>query len=698
MFNFLSKQLTSRMKSGKKMELLNRELSWLSFNERVLQEAMDETVPLVERIRFLGIYSNNLDEFFRVRVANVKRIISIQKNSVPGFSGTANELLDAIRARVIEQQKTFEKTYLFLVEALKKHHIFQLNELNLSEEHQKKIQSYFQEVLKHVIVPIILDPKNPFPKLRDKSIYLAIQIESNTHDKLIYGLIEVPSNFPRFYTFESEQQNYFILVDDIIRLNLKSIFSLFDPKKMEAFTFKFSRDAELNLDDDLSVSFIDKIEKSIKQRKKGEPVRFVYDHRMPTNLRNYLLKALNLKKGANAIPGGKYHNFKDFRRFPDFNKKELVYENVVPEKSPDLENCTRLIHRIYEKDVLLHFPYQRFDYVVDLLREAALDPKVSSIKMNVYRVAEDSQVMNALMSAVSNGKDVLVIVELQARFDEENNLKWAERLQEHGARVIYGFQGFKVHAKMILIKRRSKEKDSYLSYIGTGNFHEKTAKIYSDIGLLTANSGITQEVRKVFRLLENNIERGIYKYLLVSPFNNRRKITNLILAEVENAKKGIPASIRIKMNNLVDEKIIQSLYKASNAGVKIQLIIRGVCCLVPNVKGQSENIEVISIVDRFLEHIRFLIFENGGKPLYYLTSADLMERNLDKRIEVGAPILDPAIQQEIQTIFDLQWKDTQKARIVDKKQKNAYRKVIDQKPFRSQYALMAYYKEKNHSN
>lgn len=677
------------------MELINRELSWLSFNARVLQESMDAKVPLVERVRFLGIYSNNMDEFFRVRVANVKRMISLKKNAVSGFPGTATELMEEIREVVLNQQKQFEASYRNLVEELAQNQIFQLHEDKLNRAQKDELMHYFHSDLKHAIVPIILSPETPFPKLHDKSIYLAVRLQTAIKGKVFFALIEIPPNYERFYRIENQGKHYFILIDDIIRLNLESIFSIFIFESLEAYTFKFTRDAELNLDDDISVSFIEKIEKSIKLRKKGEPVRFVFDQRMPADLKNYLLKSLNLKAGINAIPGGRHHNFKDFSRFPDFGNNNLIYDPMLPVEHPDLRNVKSYLKVIMEKDILIHFPYQRFDYLVDILREAAIDPKVRSIRINLYRVAKDSQIVNALLNAVSNGKEVVVILELQARFDEENNMYWAERLKEHGARVIYGVQGLKVHSKLLLISRFSKGKTQLISFIGTGNFHEKTARVYTDLALFTSNNELCLEVKKIFRLLENNIERGLYKNLLVSPFNNRRKINNLIQKEINHAKHGLKAGISLKINNLVDNKLIAKLYEASAAGVKIRLIVRGVCCLVPKVKGLSENIEVISIVDRFLEHSRFMIFDNIDKPVYYLTSADWMERNLDKRIEVGVPILDPDIQHEIQTIFDIQWKDNQKARIIDKKQKNKYRKPASGEPLvHSQKALYEYYQKK----
>ena len=678
------------MRSILDMELVNRELSWLSFNERVLQEAMDVLVPIIERLRFLGIYSNNMDEFYRVRVANVKRLVGIKNAAVQGYKGSASELLEDIREEVMRQRKMFDKTYLEIVAQLEKEGVYQLTEKNLSEKHKRELSRFFHSELKHEIVPIILNPKNAFPKLQDKHIYLAIRLKKSSTKKVQYAYIQIPSTYSRFYQIKDQDKTYFILVDDIIRLHLDSIFSIFEADELEAFTFKFTRDAELNLDDDLSVSYIDKMEKSLQNRKKGEPVRFVYDRNMPEDLKKYLLKSLNLRDGLNAIPGGRYHNFKDFADFPDFGKKNLIYEKLPPLDHPDLVNAKRYLEVFDKKDILLHFPYQKFDYVVDTLREAAIDPDVKSIKLNVYRLAKNSQIMNALLSAVSNGKEVVVVFELQARFDEENNLYWAERMKEQGAKVIFGVPGLKVHSKLLQITRLVKGKEVITAYVGTGNFNEKTARIYSDIGIFTTNKSICQEIRKVFNLMENNMERSTYRSLLLSPFNSRRKLTALIQNEIDNAKKGLKSGIKIKINNLVDDGMIEKLYQASDAGVPIQMNVRGVCSLVPD-KKHSKNIEVISIVDRFLEHARFIIFENNGKPLFYISSADWMERNLDKRIEVGAPVLDELLQNELQTIFGIQWSDNQKSRIFEKKLKNDYRTNELETPVRSQMALYEYY-------
>ena len=675
------------------MELINRELSWLAFNERVLQEAMDPKVPIVERMRFLGIYSNNLDEFFRVRVANIRRIIGVQKKQIAGFSGTPTELYNEIRKTVMKQQLKFESTYQQLLSELEKHSIFHVDDTNCSGTMLAELSNYFNTKLKHAIVPIILEKSTPFPRLKDSSIYLAVRMLSENKKTVKFALIKIPSEFPRFYRIKEGEKEYVLLLDDIIRLHLKNIFSIFTFDTVEAYTFKFTRDAELNLDDDLAFTLIEKIEKSLKQRKKGKPVRFVYDEKMPKDLLDHLLKSLNLKFGINTIPGGKYHNFKDFMSFRSFEHPEFLYPAQPPVNHPDLEGQKSLIKTILAKDVLLHFPYQRFDYVVDVLREAAIDPKVTFIKINVYRVAAHSQIMNALMSAVLNGKNVTVVLELQARFDEENNVFWANNLRENGAKVIYGVQDLKVHSKLMQITRVSNRQEQLITYVGTGNFNEKTALIYSDISLLTANIAISREVKKVFRLLENNLDRGIFKELIVSPFNTRRKFNALIDQEIAFAKKDLPASIRIKINNLTDPKLIDKLYEASQAGVKIQMIIRGICGLVPGVKGMSENIKVISLVDRYLEHARFFIFRNNGNPIYYISSADWMERNLDKRIEVACPIVDPKIQLEIDTVFNYQWKGSVKVREIRKDLKNTYRRP-KAKPFHAQVELYNYYKNK----
>ena len=654
------------------MDIVNRELSWLSFNERVLQEAMDDQNPLIERMRFLGIYSNNMDEFFRVRVANLRRMIFVKKKSIDGYPGTPQKLYKEIRKIVLKQQTKFVKTYEQLVTALKEHQIFMLDENHLTNNQLNELNQFFHERLKHDILPILFKKETPFPKLKDSSIYLAIKMHVSSI-KSEYALIQIPEDYNRFYTIQEEDRYYVILLDDIIRLYLNEIFSLFKFAKIEAFTFKFSRDAELDLDDDIQHNYLEKLEKSLKQRKFGQPVRFVYDQNMPVDLLAFLLDSLHLKLGENTIPGGRYHNFKDFMAFPDFQKAELLYKKQSPLEHPDFRKVRSLIKTIQQKDRLLHFPYQKFDYVVDLIREAAIDPKVKAIKINIYRVAKSSQIMNALLSAAINGKSVVVFLELRARFDEEHNLYWTNKLKENGVKVIYGLNDLKVHSKLMQIERVENNKKALYSYVGTGNFNEKTAKIYTDIALLTKDKEIGQEVEKVFRILENKLKNGIFKQLLVSPFNARKMILHLIDQEIKQVKSGNMGSVELKLNNLTDPVIIKKLIDASELGVKVKLIIRGICCLAPTKKA-SKNIEVISIVDRYLEHARFMIFGNHQKPLYYLTSADFMERNLDKRIEVAAPIKDIDLQQELRELFDFQWKGSVKSRIIDKDMQNKYRK------------------------
>ncbi len=665
--------------------IINRELSWLSFNERVLQESLDRSNPLIERLRFLGIYSNNLDEFFRVRVANVHRMIELNNKSVEGYNGTPKKLLEDIDHIVKKQRKAYELAYNRLLKELEEHNIFHINETQVFPEIKTKLDTFFYTKLKQDVTPILLDKKRKFPRLVDKEIYLAVKMTSSKKEKPLYALIQIPSDHPRFLTFELLDKHYVILLDDIIRLYLKELFAIFDFDDVTAYTFKFTRDADLTVDDDISISMYDKMEEVIKQRKKGEPLRFIYDEKMDDDLLVYLQKAIGISNYDHVAPGGRYHNSKDLMTFPDFGIQSFNFPAYQPKLHPAFNESKSIIKRIFQGDVLLHYPYDTFDHIVDLIREAALDPKVTSIKINIYRVSQPSQIINALINAIKNGKEVTVVVELQARFDEENNMLLSSLLREHGAKIIYGIPGLKVHSKLLMISKKSGRKEQLIAHIGTGNFHGVTAKIYTDLSLLTADTRITKEVQKVFTLLENNIERGLYRHLMVSPFNTRRKFSQLINNEIKSAKKGKDAKIDIKLNNLVDLKMINKLYQAANAGVKIRLIVRGICCMVPR-----KNITITSIVGRFLEHSRFMIFHNDGNPLYFISSADWMTRNLDKRIEVTTPIYDEQIQQEIQTIFETQWKDNVKARIIDELQSNKYIKPDNEKTerFSSQEELM----------
>lgn len=676
-------------------KLVNREFSWLSFNERVLQESLDKTVPLVERLRFLGIYSSNLDEFFRVRVANINRMIDLKNQRIEGYNGTPKSLLNDVQKIIKKQRRLYDISYQRLLKEMESHNIYHINETNIPEYLEDELSNYYHSEIKQDIVPIMLERKRKFPRLRDKEIYLAVKMISGKKNKIRYALIQIPSQHKRFITMNRGDKTYVIILDDLVRLYMHQIFSIFEVSEIEAYTFKFTRDAELNIDDDFSISMYDKMEESIKQRKKGEPLRFVYDEKMDQGLLNFLKKAIGVSSEDHIAPSGRYHNFKDLMKFPDFGRADFIYPKQPPIEDKEFTNQNSVIKTILEKDVFLHYPYQKFDHLVDLLREAAIDPKVREIKINIYRVAKRSQVINALINAIKNGKMVTVVVELQARFDEENNMYWSNIMREHGAKLIYGVPGLKVHSKLIQITRIDGKKEQLITHVGTGNFNGDTAKLYSDFSLFTVKPEISREVKKVFNLLENNIERGIYRSIFVSPFNTRRKFIELINKEIKNSKKGLPASIDIKMNSLVDSKLINKLYDASKAGVKIRIIVRGICCLIPGKPGYSENIEAKSIIGRYLEHGRFFIFQNGGDPKYYISSADWMTRNLDKRIEVTAPILDEAIQREIQDVFDIMWKDNVKARIIDEFQKNKYyRRAEDEELFNSQEKLFEYYQSK----
>ena len=687
------------------MELFNRELSWLSFNERVLQESIDPTNPLIERVRFLGIYSNNMDEFFRVRVASVRRMIDLHEKKTDGFPGGPAALLKEIRKRVLEQQQLFELSYQKLLVELERNDIIIAREEDLNPAEKEYVNNFFRETVRPAIFPIMLSTKRPLPQLHDKDIYLAVKMISFDKTKIKYALIAIPK-ISRFITIPTPKsaKKKLMIIDDIIRLNLGEIFNIFTFDQVSAYTFKITRDAELDVDDDISKSFIEKMRESIELRKLGETVRFVYDSSMPIDLLRYLMNSLKLEAGENIIPGGRYHNFKDFMDFPDFGIPDFVFPPKNPVNHPAFVNTTSMLKAILEKDVLLNFPFQTFQHILDVLREAAIDPKVQTIKINLYRVAHDSQIINALISAARNGKKVTAIVELKARFDEANNIKWSNILEENGVTVLFGVPNLKVHSKLFIIKRKNGDKTELIAHIGTGNFNEKTSRVYTDCSLFTANPLITKEVEKIFKILRNNLDRSIFRELFVSPFNTRRKITSLIENEISNAKKKKPAYMYVKLNNLVDAKVIKKLYEASKAGVKIHCLVRGVCGLVPGIKGQSENIEVRSIVGRYLEHSRILIFANGGNEKYFLSSADWMERNIDKRIEVTIPILDKEIKKDLKFIMDAGFKDNQKARAVDAHQKNkkivnaalasADKKAEAEPPFNSQNELYAYFCEK----
>lgn len=680
----------------KNIVLINRELSWLAFNERVLQEAEDKTVPLIERLKFLGIYSNNRDEFFRVRVATLKRAVKHQKKAEELMGENPLRLLDKIQKAVIDQQTKFEFTYKTILKELELHNVFIIDEKQLSPAQGTYVKEYFREKVKSSLFPIMLDSTSVFPYLKDKSGYLIIKLVKNDKAKKNkYALIEVPNELSRFLVLpKDKEKNFVILLDDVIRFCLDDIFQNFEYDHIEAYNIKLTRDAELDIDNDLSKSFVEKISKGLKARKKGLPVRLVYDSEIAPDMLDFIMKKVKLGKEDNPIPGGRYHNFKDFISFPNVGGSELYYKKLKPLKHPDLREQPNIFRIIKKKDVLLTYPYQSFDHIIDFLREASIDPKVQSIKITLYRVAKNSNIVKALINALKNGKEVTAVIELQARFDEEANIYWSGKLQEEGAKVIYGVPGLKVHSKLFLISRKESGKINQYAHIGTGNFNGETAAIYTDHTLLTSDKSITEEVGKVFNFYSDNFKGGTYKHLLVSPFFMRKRLLQLISNEIQNARAGRPAYIFLKLNNLVDAEMIRKLYEASAEGVQIKLIVRGICSLVSGVKGLSDNIETISIVDKYLEHSRVFIFCNNGEEKYFISSADWMARNLDHRSEVAVPIYDKNIQSQLKKIIDILWADNTKARIIGSNQINEYRFSDHGKKVRAQDEILNLFKSK----
>jgi polyphosphate kinase len=682
----------------RQQKIINRELSWLAFNDRVLQEAQDKkNVPLIERIRFLGIFSNNLDEFFKVRVATIKRMIDLQegKNRVDGEK--PKKVMNKIQKKVITLQNKFETTFHHLLGELEEHNIFIINEKELNPAQELFVRKYFKEKVLPVISPIMLQNVVGFPYMKDKSIYFAIKLVGNEKNKeLEYAFIEIPTDtLSRFIELPSESERKFIiLLEDIIRFSLEEIFAIFSYDSGEAWTVKLTRDAELDMDNDVSQSLLEQISKGVAGRKSGEPVRFVFDNSIAKDLLDYVIHHLGLDDASNLIPGGRYHNFKDFMKFPNIGAAELEYERVSPVWHKMVQNHKSILEVIRGKDFMLHVPYHDFNLFINLLQEAAIDPRVTEISITLYRVARNSRVVNALMNACRNGKQVNVVIELQARFDEETNIYFSRKLEEVGANIFFGIPRLKVHAKLLSITRIEEGKPFLYSCISTGNFHEGNAVIYSDLMLFTSDKRIANEVKKLFDFFAHTYRNQSYRHLIASPLYMRKKFYSLIEQECKNAKAGKKAKIVLKLNTLVDKDIIYKLYQANNAGVDITLIIRGACSLIPGVVGMSENIHAISIVDKFLEHSRIMVFHNNGDELYYISSADWMERNLDRRIEIACPIYDKKIQQEIKDVINIQLKDNVKARIINEEQDNAYITSGGKEKIRSQFILHDYYKQK----
>ena len=689
---------------------VNRELSWLKFNARVLQEAADEKVPLLERLRFAGIFSNNLDEFFKVRYATVKRV-AMNESSDKELGVHAKELLEEITKEVIQLQDESLSIINTITEELEKEQIFIVNEKTLLPEHEAFVNTYFYDKVRPALFTIILNDLEKFPQLKDDVAYLAVKMTLKEDEKasgvqkffsskaykekIQYALIELPTTLNRFIELpQVDDKHYIIMLDDVIRFCLHLIFSIFNYESLSANMIKITRDAELDIDDDLSKSFVEKISSSVEDRRKGAPVRFVYDKTIDKDTLHFLIEKMGIVNTDSVIPGGRYHNRRDYMSFPSLGRTDLTYTPIHPLPVKGLTSEESLLKKIAEKDYLQFTPYHTFSNIIWFLREAALDPKVKSVKITIYRLAKNSQVVNSLINAVKNGKKVTVQIELQARFDEESNIRYAEQLKAEGVKLIFGVRGLKVHSKICVIEREEGKGIKRYGFISTGNFNESTAKVYTDYTLFTANQDILKEVNKVFNFFETNYNIQKYKHLIVSPHYTKKILKQLIDEEIKNAKVGKEAYIKLKMNNITSYKMIDKLYEASRAGVKIQMIVRGICCLVPGIEGMSENIEVISIVDKFLEHPRLFIFGNNGNPKVYISSADWMTRNISFRVEVGCPIYDETIKQELIDTFEISWADNVKARVIDQAQDNHYRPHTLPAQ-RSQVALYEYYQQKN---
>ena len=678
----------------KDLSLYNRDISWLKFNARVLQEAEDPDVPLIERIRFLGIHSNNMDEFFRVRYSFVRRLqLSTVKNHEDNLEGhLPGKLLKQLSKLVNEQQQLSQNIYEHLRGELAKESIEIISEQELTQKQAQFVRDVYRNQVSPALTNLMLSQAPEFPYLRDKGIYLAVRLMKGGSEQ--FSIIEVPSGaMNRFIALPKYGKQYIMYLDDVLRYNLSSIFHIFNYDSIEAHTVKITRDAELTLDDDVSKSFMEKVQKGLLERREGDPVRFVYDRNISEVTLNLLVDGLGISEFDGLIAGGRYHNKKDLVRFPNVGGPSLEHKKLPIIPHPALDEDRSIISVLKKQDVLLFTPYHDFGKVIRLLREAAIDPKVRVLKVTLYRLASQSRIISALVNAAKNGKDVTVFIELQARFDEANNIKWTNMLRAEGIKVVSGVPGLKVHSKLTLI-RRDEGKEKLVDYcvVGTGNYHEGTAKTYTDYHLLTSKKQITKEVRKVFTFIESPYKQYNYKHLLVSPNSTREGIFALIDREIAHARAGREAKFWVKINSVSDHEMIAKLYEASASGVSIRMIVRGINCIDFSNKALSGTIEAISIVDRFLEHTRAFCFHNNGQSEYYISSADWMTRNLNRRVEVTVPIYDDKIKRQLRDHFEILWKDNTKSRIFDANQSNAYRKLNGPK-IRAQLDMHAYVKK-----
>lgn len=678
-----------------KQRYINRELSWLDFNARVLQEAAHKDVPLLERLRFIGIFSNNLDEFFQVRFATVQRIAQSEMTGKKIFGGqSASDLLKLITKKVIEQQRESSQILTSIEKELEKQQIYLINENQVLAEHEAFLKEYFIQKVSPALMTIVVS-EDENQDFSDHLAFLAVKLrfQENNTEKTQYALIELPTDLDRFVVLPNlGEKQYVMFLDDLIRYHLHLIFNFFEFTHIESHMIKVTRDAELDMEGDVSKSYINKIVESVRERILAEPVRLVYDNEIAPDTLEIVKNLLGVGTNDSLIPGGRYHHRRDYMNFPQLHRRDLQYERKDPLPIEGLSLEKSIFKALESKDYLLYTPYHSFSFVIKFLREAALDPEVTTIKITIYRLSKISNVARSLINAAKNGKKVLVQIELQARFDETNNITYAEQMQAAGVELIFGIPGLKVHSKICVIEKKNQGKKKRYGFISTGNFNEDTAKIYTDYTLFTSNQKILKEVNKVFNFLQVHYKLKKYKHLIVSPHYKKNALLKMINQEIENHKAGLPSGIRLKLNAITNFSMIEKLYEASTAGVPIQMIVRGICCLIPGVKGMSENIEVISVVDRYLEHPRVYHFTNGGTQKIYISSADFMTRNIENRVEVAAPIYDTDLQRQIADVFDIIWNDNVKARRLNGSTQNAFIKK-DSVPIRSQFEIFDYYKK-----
>ena len=681
---------------------INREHSWLDFNERVLEEAADDSVPIIERLRFLGIFSNNLDEFFQVRYSTVKRISQSVKTGKKVLGGSsAKELLGEITSRVITLQEKSNRILNLIEESLKKNNILFINEREVADIHKPFLLDYFLKKVSPALVTVILN-KDREQDFTNNSAFLVIKMKfdnKNDEQNKQFAIIEILNDMERFVVLpKTNNIQHIMLIDDLIRYFFDKIFSFFNYKSIEGHMIKITRDSELDLEGDASKSYIDKITESVKDRLFSEPVRMVYDSTISKDTLSFIMKKLKLNPKGSIIPGGRYHHRRDYMKFPSLDRPDLLYPKQDLLAIPGLPLSSNILEEISKKDYMMFTPYHSFGYLIKFLREAALDPKVKTIKITIYRLSKSSQVISSLINAAKNGKKVFVQIELQARFDEKNNIESATQLEAAGVQITFGIQGLKVHSKICVIEREEDKKIKRYGFISTGNFNEITAKLYTDYTLFTSDQKILKEVNKVFNFIEVSYKLKKYNHLIVSPHYTFSAISKLIDHEIFLHKEGKKSGIKMKLNNISDYRIIDKLYNASQHGVNIQMIVRGVCCIIPGIKGFSENIEVISIVDRFLEHPRVMIFENNSDPKVFISSADLMTRNIFQRVEVGCPIYDKEIKKQILDIFSIAWNDNVKSRKVNLNRDIKITNKSTGNKIRSQWETYNYFKSLVKSN